>query len=245
VSHEPQLSGQTLVVIGGSSGIGLETARRARAEGAEIIITARNADRLHRAGLDLRARIAAFDATNSGRLQRFFAELPAPIDHVLVAGPRRCHANVAEFEVGKARSEAQAHCLLPLQVARNAASTVRPGGTLLFLDSTGGRHPAAGDPLASVITAALAALTKRLALEVAPVRVNLIATGFVDTPPAEVTVNCQRDAPREQPPTMLPIRRFVGPDDIAALAVHLMTNTAITGATVEIDGGQQLIQPYD
>jgi NAD(P)-dependent dehydrogenase (short-subunit alcohol dehydrogenase family) len=243
VSHELQLSGQTLVVIGGSSGIGFETARRARAEGADVIITARNADRLHRAGLDLGASIAAFDATNFGRLERFFEALPAPIDHVLVAGPRPCYANLAEFDVGKAPSDVDAHLLLPLQVARDAASKVRPGGTLLFMSSAGGHHSAIGGSLASVVTATLPALTKRLAREIAPVRANLIATGAVETRPAEVTVNYQRDPHREQLRTTRPIGRVVGPDDIAALAVHLMTNTAITGATFGF-AGEQLVQPY-
>ena len=99
VSHELELAGQILVVIGGSSGIGLETARRARDEGADVIITARNADRLHRVGLELGASIAAFDATDFDRLKRFFEELPAPVDHVLVTGPGSYHAPLAEFEL--------------------------------------------------------------------------------------------------------------------------------------------------
>jgi len=85
--REPELLGQTVVVIGGSSGIGLETARRAHAEGAEVILTARDPDRLHSAGLELGASTAAFDATDFERLGRFFDELPAPIDHVLVTAP--------------------------------------------------------------------------------------------------------------------------------------------------------------
>jgi NAD(P)-dependent dehydrogenase (short-subunit alcohol dehydrogenase family) len=81
-------------------------------------------------------------------------------------------------------------------------------------------------------------MTKSLALEVAPVRVNLIAAGCVDTPlPGD-----EIDKRREQPRTTLPIGRVLSPADIAALALHLMTNTAITGATFDIDGGQQLIQ---
>jgi NAD(P)-dependent dehydrogenase (short-subunit alcohol dehydrogenase family) len=72
--------------------------------------------------------------------------------------------------------------LLPLQVARDAASKVRPGGTLLFMGGTGGRGTAAGLAFISALTAALPALTKNLALELAPIRVNLIAAGFVDTP---------------------------------------------------------------
>ena len=83
-------------------------------------------------------------------------------------------------------------------------------------------------------------LTKDLALELAPVRVNLIAAGFVDTPLSASLLGDQLDARREQLRATLPIRRVVGPEDVAALAVHLMTNTALTGATYDIDGGQQL-----
>src|SRR5579862_3655705 len=87
VHREPDLLGQTVLVIGGSSGIGLETARLARAKGADIILTARNPDRLHRVGLELAASIAAFDATDFGRLERFFGALPGPVDHLLLTGP--------------------------------------------------------------------------------------------------------------------------------------------------------------
>jgi NAD(P)-dependent dehydrogenase (short-subunit alcohol dehydrogenase family) len=86
------------------------------------------------------------------------------------------------------------------------------------------------------------ALTKALALEIAPVRVNLIAAGFVDTPLSASLLGDQLDARREQLRATLPIRRVVGPADVAALAVHLMTNTALTGATCDIDGGQQLVE---
>jgi NAD(P)-dependent dehydrogenase (short-subunit alcohol dehydrogenase family) len=95
--------------------------------------------------------------------------------------------------------------------------------------------------LISALTAAGPALIANLALELAPVRVNLIAAGFVDTPLSAAILGDQLDARREQLRTTLPIRRVVGPADIAALAVHLMTNTAVTGATFDIDGGQQLV----
>ena len=122
MTGEPELAGQTVVVIGGSSGIGLETARRARDEGADVIITARDPDRLHRVGLELGASIAAFDATDFDRLERFFDELPTPIDHVLVTGPGPYYAPLAEFDFEEARRDVDAHLLLPLQVARNAAA---------------------------------------------------------------------------------------------------------------------------
>ena len=240
--RERDLLGQTLVVIGGSAGIGFETARLARDEGAAVIITARNPDRLHHAGLELGASIAAFDATDFDRLKRFFDELPTPIDHVLVTGPGPYYAPLAELDIEEVRRDVDAHLMLPLQVARNAAGKVRPGGTLLFMGGTGGRRTAPGLSVISALSAALPALTKNLALELAPIRVNLIAAGFVDTPLSATLLGDQLDARREQLRTTLPIRRVVGPADIAALAVHLMTNTALTGATFDIDGGQQLVE---
>jgi NAD(P)-dependent dehydrogenase (short-subunit alcohol dehydrogenase family) len=242
VSYGSELAGQTLLVIGGSSGIGLETARRARDEGAEIIITARNADRVHRAGLELGASIAAFDATNFDRLERFFDELPAPIDHVLVACACPYGLPLADLDVEAARRLVDAQLLLPLQVARSAGSKIRPGGTLLFTGCTDDDRPAVGLSLVLGLSAALSALTKNLALEIAPVRVNLITAGVVDTPLSAGLLGGRLETRREQRRTTLPIRRVVGPADLAALGVHLMSNTAVTGATFEIDGGRQLVR---
>ena len=242
VHRSRDLLGQTLLVIGGSSGIGLETARLARAKGADIILTARNPDRLHRAGLELGASIAAFDATDFDRLERFFDALPAPIDHLLVTGPGPCYAPPTEFDLDAARRDIDAHLLLPLQVARDAACKVRPGGTLLFMGGADGRRPAVGLAFIAALTAALPAMIKSLALDVAPVRVNLITAGFVDTPLSASLLGDKFHERREQLRTTLPIGRLVGPADIAALAVHLMTNTAVTGATFDIDGGQQLVE---
>jgi NAD(P)-dependent dehydrogenase (short-subunit alcohol dehydrogenase family) len=243
VTRSPALAGQTVVVIGGSAGIGLETARRARAEGAKLILAARNPEPLEHAARELGAlSTAAFDATDFERLAQFFGDLPTTIDHVMVTGPGPYYAPLAEFDFDKARRDVEAHLFLPLQVARHAAKKVRPGGTLLFMGGTGGRHTAKGFALISALTAALPAMTKNLALELAPVRVNLIAAGFVDTPLSASLLGGQLDARREQLRTTLPIRRVVGPADVAMLAVHLMTNTAVTGATYDIDGGQQLVE---
>jgi NAD(P)-dependent dehydrogenase (short-subunit alcohol dehydrogenase family) len=238
-----ELVGQTVVVIGGSAGIGLETARQARAEGAEVVLAARNPERLQQAALELDAlSTAAFDATDFARLDRFFQDLPEPIDHVLVTGPGPYYALLAEFDVEEARRDVEAHLLLPVQVARNVVGKVRPGGTLLFMGGTGGRSTAPGFAFISALTAALPAMTKSLALELAPIRVNLIAAGFVDTPLSAALLGDRIDERRDELRATLPIGRVVGPTDIAALAVHLMTNTAVTGATFDIDGGQQLVQ---
>ena len=131
--------------------------------------------------------------------------------------------------------------MMMLGVARFTAGKVRPGGTLLFISGTGARRPGIGLAVIGALTAAMPALAANLALEIAPVRVNVIAAGFVDTPLSASLLGDQLDERRDELRATLPIRRVVGPDDVAALAVHLMTNTALTGATYDIDGGQQLV----
>jgi NAD(P)-dependent dehydrogenase (short-subunit alcohol dehydrogenase family) len=240
--REPALLGQTVVVIGGSAGIGFETARRARAEGANIILTGRTAERLQQASSELGAlSTAAFDANDPALLESFFRDLAAPIDHVMLTGPGPRYSALQEIEFEQARLALSEHLLLAFWVARNAAPKVRPGGTLLFMGGTGGRRAGRGLALVSAATAAKPALTASLALEFAPVRVNLIAAGFVDTPLSASLLGDRLEARRDQLRATLPIRRVVGPADVAALAVHIMTNTALTGATYDIDGGQQLV----
>ena len=240
MSTGPELAGQTVVLIGGSAGIGLETARRARAEGADVILAARHPDRLKQAADEVgAARTAAFDATDPAALRGFFDGLPAPIDHVLVTGGGPTYQPLLEMDAAQARDALSDHLALDLQVARNAAPRMRPGGTLLFMGGTGGRHIGRGAGIFPAATAALPAFVASLALEIAPVRANLIAAGFVDTPRSARLLGDQLDARRAELRSTLPIGRVVTPADVAALAVHIMTNTALTGATYDIDGGEQ------
>ncbi len=242
IERQPALAGQTVVVIGGSSGIGLETARRARSEGANVVLTGRDETRLGQAADEVGAlSTAAFDATDPARLERFFQGLPHPIDHVMVTAGGAYYAPVAEMDFAKAQRSLDEHLLLTLQVARYGATTVRAGGTFVFMTGSGARRPAVGLAIASVLSAALPALTANLALELAPVRANLIAAGFVDTPLSASLLGAGIEQRRDQLRSVLPIRRVVEPADVAALAVHLMTNTALTGATYDIDGGEQLV----
>ncbi len=236
------LLGQTVVVIGGSAGIGLETARRARAEGADVILTGRNRDRLDSAASEVGARsTASFDAHDLAALEEFFGHLEVPVDHVMVTAGRPYYSPLVEMDFDEARRGLYEHLMVMLAVARYAGEKVRPGGTLVFMGGTGGRRPGVGMGVIGAATAALPALTANLAIEIAPVRVNLIAAGFVDTPLSAELLGPGLEARRDQLRTTLPIGRVVGPADVASLAVHLMINTALTGATYDIDGGQQLV----
>ena len=240
--RDPELVGQTVVVIGGSAGIGLETARRARAEGADVILTGRNPDRLKQAALDVGAqRTATFDANDSAALAGFFQALPTPIDHVLITAGGPQYGPMLEMDSAQAREAISGHAVLALEVARHAVGKMRPGGTLLLVGGTGGRRIDHRLGIVSAATAALPPFTAALALELAPVRVNLIAAGFVDTPLSASLLGDRLEERRNELRATLPIGRVVGPADVAALAVHIMSNTALTGATYDIDGGQQFV----
>jgi NAD(P)-dependent dehydrogenase (short-subunit alcohol dehydrogenase family) len=242
IQRKPELLEQTVVVIGGSAGIGLETARRASAEGAKLILTGRNPDTLQRAASEVDALGAkAFDATDPALLAQFFRDLPSKINHVMVTAGRPQYGRLIDLDPAHARRVLDEHVALFIEVARNAADKVNPGGTLIFMGGTGGRRPGIGTGTISTVTVALPALTANLALELAPVRVNLIAAGFVDTQLSASLLGDELENRRSQLRAKLPIRRVVQPADVAALAVHIMTNTALTGATYDVDGGQQFV----
>jgi NAD(P)-dependent dehydrogenase (short-subunit alcohol dehydrogenase family) len=244
VRHKPQLDGQTVVVIGGSSGIGLETARLARAEGADVVLTGRDPQRLEHAARDVAAHgSSVFDADDAADVKRFFEELAAPIDHVLVtARTTGAYAPMLQMPSEEVGRTVGRRVTQVLEIARHAAPKMRAGGTLLL---TGGSVNKI-DREAGITPAAFAVLppfTAALALELAPVRVNLIQAGFVDTPlsASYFADEAALEARREELRATLPVGRVVGPADVAAVAVLLMVNTAITGAVYDVDGGQRLV----
>jgi NAD(P)-dependent dehydrogenase (short-subunit alcohol dehydrogenase family) len=236
-----ELAGQTVVLIGGSAGIGLETARRARSEGADVVLVGRDPDKLRQAADDVGAQhTAALDATDGTALRGFFDGLDR-VDHVLVTAGGPHYVPLLEMTADQVHESLGDHVVMALDVARSAAPKMPPGGTLILMGGTGGRKVQKGLGLFAAATAVLPPFTATLALELAPVRVNLIAAGFVDTPLSASLLGDQLEDRRTELISTLPIKRVVGPEDVAALAVHLMVNTALTGATYDIDGGQQFI----
>jgi NAD(P)-dependent dehydrogenase (short-subunit alcohol dehydrogenase family) len=235
------LASQTLLVLGGSSGIGLATAVAARAAGADVALVGRDAERLARAAATVGARqTAALDVGDVARLEAFVRSLP-PVDHVLLTAGGPLYGSLRDLDVDAAERHLGEAVGLVLRVAQLAVGAVRPGGSLLLIGGTGSRRPAVGVGLTAALSAAVSALVPNLALELAPMRVNLLAPGFVDTPLSASLLGDGLDDRRAQLRATLPIRRVVQPEDVAALAVHVMTNTALTGAILDVDGGQQLV----
>ncbi|WP_432893585.1 SDR family oxidoreductase [Kribbella sp. CA-245084] len=236
------LADQVVVVMGGSAGIGLETARLARAAGARVIITGRDRERLEKAAAEVGAESAlALNLDDSADVERVFGELPEQLDHLLIGGSGPFYAPLAELDLEEAERFISQHLVGSLRIARLCVGRVRAGGSLTFISGTGARRPGVGLMLAGIATAAQSAIVANAAVEIAPIRVNTVAAGFVDTPLSARLLGDQLEERRAQLRATLPIARVVGPEDVAALVVHLMTNTALTGATYDVDGGQQLI----
>ena len=242
MTSEYDLLGQTVVVIGGSSGIGLETARRARAEGAEVVLTGRNPDRLDGAASEVGARsTAAFDATDLRRLAGFFADLEPGRPH---HGHRRRPVLRAAGRDGLRRGAPRARRAPDGDAPRGpprAETGCDRAAPCVFIGGTGARRPRCGLGVASAVTAALPALTRQPGPRAGagpgqPDRRRLRRHAAVGRAPRG-----RPGGARDQLRATLPIGRVVGPADVAALAVHLMTNTALTGATYDIDGGQQIV----
>lgn len=167
--REPELLGQTVAVIGGSAGIGLETARRARAEDTDVIVTGRNPERLEHVARELDAKsTAAFDANDPAALAGFFEALPAPLDHVMLTAGGAHYGRMLEMSHGEARAAMSEHMLLAPEVARNTAGKVRPGGTLLLIGGTGGRRIGLGLGTAAALTAAMPAREPRFGARTGP-----------------------------------------------------------------------------
>jgi NAD(P)-dependent dehydrogenase (short-subunit alcohol dehydrogenase family) len=241
-SRTGPLAGDTVLVIGGSSGMGLATAGQARAAGADVILTGRDAGRLETAGRQVGAlRTARLDLGEPGGLEAFFADLPIAVDHVLVTGGGPMYVPIADLDFDAALRVLDEHLLGALRVARVCAGRVRPGGSLTFITGTDARRPNVGSSVAAILAGAMPGVVANIAVELAPIRANAVAAGYVDTPLSARILGDDLERRRAELRATLPIRRVVEAADIAATVVHLMINTAVTGATYDVDGGQQVI----
>ena len=207
-----------------------------------MIITGRDDERLRAAAADIGgARSAAVDAHDHDLLVEFFAGLDEPVDHVFVAAGGPYYAPLADIDLATAKEAFSAPLVLMVDLARVAPSKMNAGGTLLFMSGTGARRPAPGMTVIAAAIAATTAAAATLALEIAPVRINLIAAGFVDTPLSARLLGEGLDRRREELARTLPVRRVVQADDVASVAFHLMLNGAVTGSVYDVDGGQSLL----
>ncbi|MGH3465152.1 MAG: SDR family oxidoreductase [Kribbellaceae bacterium] len=232
------LDKQTVLVIGGSSGIGHEVARQVAEQGAAVRITGRDERRLAAAAERLGAQATRLDAHDERALEAFFADLDE-VDHLVSMVGDSMAGGFLDTPADTMRHVLHSKFFTNWTIGRLAAPKLRDGGSLTFTTGTGGR---AQDISATyVANLGIGALVEGLAAELAPrVRVNAVAptimkTGFwKDMPPAEL------EAASAGFSQSVPLRRHATVEEVASAYVHLMGNGFITGQNLAVDGGVML-----
>lgn len=237
-----KLAQTTVVILGGSSGIGFATAQAAQAEGATVIITGRDPARLARAlaTLGQGARGEQLDAVDEAATRAFFASLPA-LDHLFIT------AGTLVLDSGLAPDRATLSPALDtrfwgaLFAAKYAAPRMRAGGSITFMSGTAGRRPLPGAAVATASCGAVDSFARALALDLAPLRVNTIQPGYTDTPLFDDLLGEGRDAVLAEAAAKLPLKRIGRPEEIADAVLFLMKNDYVTGINLAVDGGGLLV----
>jgi NAD(P)-dependent dehydrogenase (short-subunit alcohol dehydrogenase family) len=232
-----KLANQTVLVIGGSSGMGLAIARLALNEGAKIIISARSREKLQQAAKSLGGSVRAIpvDTTDEESIKALFTEA-GPINHLLIPGSALRLGNWREQPVADIQFSLQGKFIGPFLCARSAH--FGPGSSLTFWSGIISRKPARNDALLAAVNAAVEAMTRALAKDLAPVRVNCISPGMVEgTGAYEAMPEESRRQMYEGIAARLPVGRVGTAEDIATLAIEVITNGFITGTVIDVDGG--------
>ena len=236
------LQGQTVVVLGGSSGICLAVAQGALAAGARAWIAGRDPQRLA-AALDATPDLqgAALDIADAGALSAFFARVGA-FDHLVVtAGARTAAAPLREQDFGALQEALQVKLVGSLLAARLALPQLRAGGSIGFTSGMLARKPTANALVKTVINAGLEAATRQLAKELAPLRVYAVSPGPVDTPAWQFPDAASRAAKFAQIGAGLPLGFAASAADTAAAYLFAMGARALTGSVIDLDGGALLV----
>ena len=230
------LSGKTVIVIGGSSGIGAAVAKAAAARGAQVVLAGRRVS----SGVDNGVRSEPVDVTDSASLQRLF-EAVGHFDHlVYTAGPSVRAKNLIDTDLDEAQDNFNVKLWGSLRAIQRALPFLDEHGSISLTSGQLGRKLAPGQFIKTGINAATEALGKQLAKELAPRRVNVISPGVIDTPAYAGLDDTQRLAMFAKVESALPVGRVGQADEVAAGFVLAMENGFMTGAVIDIDGGGQL-----
>lgn len=238
-----RLEGKRVVIIGGSSGIGLETARLAMAQGGVVTIAGRSEDRLRRAAASLsggkRLRSVIADLTDEASIKSLFSA-ESHVDHVFVpAGELRPGtADVLTAEAENMRSILEVRLIGVCHVVRHA-KPIMQSGSITLMSGLYASRPAPGGAMAAAAVAAVEGMTRALALDLAPIRVNAIAPGTIDTPLWD-TFGPDREAILSRG-SKLPVGRIGKPEEIAEAVVFLMSNGFVNGIVLPVHGGGGLV----
>jgi NAD(P)-dependent dehydrogenase (short-subunit alcohol dehydrogenase family) len=234
---------ERVVVMGGTSGIGLAVAERQLQEGREVVVTGRDKSRLETAlaRLGEGASGGSVDASDEEATRAFFTDL-GPIDHAVVAVTGNTAAGAfADLAIGDLRAAVEGKLVAQAVAAQAALKTLRPGGSLTFVTagSSGAARP--GTAGLAAVNAAVEAMVPVLAVEVAPIRVNAVSPGIIDTPWWDWLEADARRQAFDAFASTAPAGRVGHPEDIADAIGYLIGNTFTTGVVMSVDGGSRLV----
>ncbi|MEG4579030.1 SDR family oxidoreductase [Microcoleus sp. MON1_C5] len=236
------LEGKKTVVIGASSGMGLATAKAIAEGGAKVFLVGRSLASLNRAaeavGYDAQAIPA--DIADEDAIAALFEEV-GTFDHLVITAADLAYAPIQDFDSADAHKIVNSKILGAFYVAKHAASRLNKDGSITFFAGVAAWKPSPGASMVATANGAIAAFAQTLALELAPVRVNVVSPGVVETPSWNGMPEAERQAFFTDLAQKLPTRRIGQPEDLADAVLFLMKNSYTTGTVLHVDGGHRLI----
>jgi NAD(P)-dependent dehydrogenase (short-subunit alcohol dehydrogenase family) len=236
------LAGRRVVVVGGTSGMGLATVRAAAAQGAEVVAAGRRPV-AGREAID-GVRQVQLDVTDEASVRALFDGVGA-VDHLFVSASPGAPGPFLEQDLATARTFLEGKVLGSWTCARYAAPHMPAGGSITFVTGCAVVRPPRGAAMVPAAFAAVEALSRALALELGPLRVNTIRPGYTDSEMWSGLSGPERDRLRRRVAEALPAGRMGTPEDIAHAAVFLMTSRQTTGAVLEVSGGETLVDTLE
>jgi NAD(P)-dependent dehydrogenase (short-subunit alcohol dehydrogenase family) len=240
---EQDLDNKRVVIVGGSSGIGLAVAEKVALQGAEVVIVSSNAERVQEAikSIGGEARGQAVDVSDEKAVERLFTELGA-FDHlVFTAGDSLQLHELADTDLKQARRAFELRYWSALAAVKYGSPQIRKGGSIVLTTGVAGRRPHSGWVIAASVCGTIDALTRALAIELAPIRVNAVSPGVVRTNLWQNMSSSEREQFYESVGKRLPVGRVGEAHDIAQAYLFLMQEGFGTGQTVVVDGGTVLV----
>jgi NAD(P)-dependent dehydrogenase (short-subunit alcohol dehydrogenase family) len=236
------LERKRVLVVGGSSGIGFATARLALERGAEVVLASRSREKLAAAAKELgdRVRTVAVDIGREEDVGRMFAEV-TDIDHIVTTAVDAAYQPVRQLDLTAAHKVINSKLVGALLLAKHGAPRLRPGGSLTFTAGIASERPGANGSVVAAVNGALGALARALSLELAPIRVNVVSPGWVDTPVWESIAGAGKADVLGKMAARLPVGRVGRPEDLAHAIAFLMESEFSTGTILHVDGGHRLV----
>ena len=230
-----------LVIIGGSSGMGLATAKAATAAGAQVVIASRSHEKLETARREIGGdtEVMPIDIRDEAAIQAFFDRV-GEFDHLTTPGSEATGGAFLTRDAAGVRADFDSKFWGQYLAAKYGAPRIRPGGSIVFFSGIYSQRPSAGVSGVAAINSAIEGLARALAVELAPIRVNAVSPGLVDTPIFDYMQKKDKAEMFQRFAAAAPIKRVGRPEEVALAVLHLMANSFTTGTTLFVDGGYLL-----